>query len=209
MWTLSCSAPPPPPSSRSKLRPGSARIEAARPPPPPPQPARSARGGGGEAHCAGRRLRRRGERDGGRIPEVNGFEVVASLGLGYVDNLKVGRLGVDTALEVGRDVDRDEADAVVLACTNWVSMEAIHFPRRARSPSSPPPRRVPGCAPAGLAPVRCPVRAPCSPGTSLTPPDSATPAASIPGRETKPTAILLVRLPLRVWMRRLALHCAQ
>ena len=26
---------------------------------------------------------------------------------------------------VGRDVDRDEADAVVLACTNWVSMEAI------------------------------------------------------------------------------------
>jgi len=57
--------------------------------------------------------------------EANGLDVVASLGLGYVDNLAVGRLPVETALDVGRQVDRDEADAVVLACTNWVSMAAI------------------------------------------------------------------------------------
>jgi maleate isomerase len=57
--------------------------------------------------------------------EANGFEVVASVGLGYVDNLQVGRLPIETALEVGQRVDRAEADAVVLACTNWVSMNAI------------------------------------------------------------------------------------
>jgi maleate isomerase len=57
--------------------------------------------------------------------ESNGFEVVSRLGLGYVDNLQVGRLGIDSALDVGRRVDRADADAVVLACTNWVSMPAI------------------------------------------------------------------------------------
>lgn len=57
--------------------------------------------------------------------ECNGFEVVSRVGLGYVDNLQVGRLGIDSALEVGRQVDRADADAIVLACTNWVSMPAI------------------------------------------------------------------------------------
>jgi maleate isomerase len=57
--------------------------------------------------------------------KANGVDVVASLGLGYVDNLAVGRLPVDSAIKVGREVDRDDVDAVVLACTNWVSMAAI------------------------------------------------------------------------------------
>jgi len=57
--------------------------------------------------------------------EANGIDVVARLGLGYVDNLAVGRLPLDTALDVGRRVDHEDADAVVLACTNWVSMAAI------------------------------------------------------------------------------------
>jgi maleate isomerase len=57
--------------------------------------------------------------------EANGFEVVSRLGLGYVDNLQVGRLGIDSALGVGRRVDSPDADAIVLACTNWVSMPAI------------------------------------------------------------------------------------
>jgi maleate isomerase len=57
--------------------------------------------------------------------EANGVAVTASLGLGYVDNVEVGRLPVDTAIDVGRRVDRDDADAVVLACTNWVSLDAI------------------------------------------------------------------------------------
>ena len=57
--------------------------------------------------------------------EANGVQVVSRLGLGYVDNLEVGRLAVDTALDAGRRADRPDADALVLACTNWVSMAAI------------------------------------------------------------------------------------
>lgn len=57
--------------------------------------------------------------------EANGIHVVERLGLGYVDNLEVGRLPIATALEVGHRVDRTEADVVVLACTNWLSMDAI------------------------------------------------------------------------------------
>jgi len=57
--------------------------------------------------------------------EANGIRVVNSVGLGHVDNLRVGRLGIDTALDVGRAVNHPEAGAVVLACTNWVSMDAI------------------------------------------------------------------------------------
>jgi len=57
--------------------------------------------------------------------EANGFEVVSRVALGYVDNLQVGRLGIDSALDVGRRVDSADADAIVLACTNWVSMPAI------------------------------------------------------------------------------------
>jgi len=57
--------------------------------------------------------------------EANGFPVVSSLGLGYVDNLEVGRLAVDTALDAGRRADCPQADVLVLACTNWVSMAAI------------------------------------------------------------------------------------
>lgn len=55
----------------------------------------------------------------------NEFEVVALDGLGLVDNLVVGRLGVDTADAMARKIDRSESDAIVLACTNWRSMDAI------------------------------------------------------------------------------------
>lgn len=57
--------------------------------------------------------------------EANGFEVVGLEGLGYVDNLQVGRLDVETAFETGCRVDSPEADAVLLACTNWQSMAII------------------------------------------------------------------------------------
>ena len=56
---------------------------------------------------------------------ANGLQVVNRLGLGYVDNLEVGRLGIDSAIDVGVRVDHPQAQAIVLACTNWVSMEAI------------------------------------------------------------------------------------
>jgi len=57
--------------------------------------------------------------------EANGVEVLAAHGLGLVDNLVVGRLGVSSAYEVARKIDRPDAEAIVLACTNWKTMDAI------------------------------------------------------------------------------------
>jgi maleate isomerase len=57
--------------------------------------------------------------------EVNGFNVLGAHGLGLVDNLVVGRLDVSSAYELARKIDRPEAEAIVLACTNWKTMDAI------------------------------------------------------------------------------------
>ncbi len=57
--------------------------------------------------------------------EANGIEVLAAQGLGMVDNLAVGRLGSDSAYELARRIDRPDAEAIVLACTNWKTMDAI------------------------------------------------------------------------------------
>ena len=57
--------------------------------------------------------------------EASGIEVIGMKGLSIVDNLVVGRLGPESAYEVGRAVDRADADAIVLACTNWRTMDSI------------------------------------------------------------------------------------
>jgi maleate isomerase len=57
--------------------------------------------------------------------EANGFPVAAARGLDMVDNLAVGRLGPESACALARGLAEVEADAVVLACTNWRSMEVI------------------------------------------------------------------------------------
>ncbi|OGA51456.1 MAG: hypothetical protein A3F74_21605 [Betaproteobacteria bacterium RIFCSPLOWO2_12_FULL_62_58] len=57
--------------------------------------------------------------------EANGFKVVAARGLGMVDNLAVGRLGPESAFDLARGVDQADADAMVLACTNWRTMDVI------------------------------------------------------------------------------------
>jgi len=57
--------------------------------------------------------------------EASGMKVVAAQGLSYIDNLAVGRLEVASAYELARKVDRRGAEAVVLACTNWKTMDAI------------------------------------------------------------------------------------
>ena len=57
--------------------------------------------------------------------EANGLKVVAARGLGMVDNLAVGRLGPESAYDLARDAAHADADAVVLACTNWRSMDVI------------------------------------------------------------------------------------
>lgn len=55
----------------------------------------------------------------------NGYDVVASDGLGMVENLEVGRLAPETARAAARDIDVPEADAIILACTNWQSMAVL------------------------------------------------------------------------------------
>src|SRR5689334_19398047 len=51
--------------------------------------------------------------------EANGVKVLAQEALGLVRNLEIGLLDPQTAFDVGRRVDRSEADAVMLACGNW------------------------------------------------------------------------------------------
>jgi maleate cis-trans isomerase len=56
---------------------------------------------------------------------AHGYEVLDHQGLGHVDNLEVGRLDESTAYEMGRRVDRRDADIVMLACGNWRTMGVI------------------------------------------------------------------------------------
>jgi len=57
--------------------------------------------------------------------EANELEVTSARGLGIVDNLQVGRLGPESAYDLARSLKHADADAVVLACTNWRSMDVI------------------------------------------------------------------------------------
>ena len=57
--------------------------------------------------------------------EASGVEVVGVKGLALVDNLIVGRLGSDTAYDLAVEVDDASAEAIVLSCTNWQTMDAL------------------------------------------------------------------------------------
>src|SRR6516162_4374799 len=57
--------------------------------------------------------------------EANGVEVLAQEALGFIRNLEIGLLDPQTALDVGRRVNRPEADAVILACGNWSTFSII------------------------------------------------------------------------------------
>ncbi len=39
--------------------------------------------------------------------------------IGIVANREVGRLDASTALDLGAEIDRPDADAIMLACGNW------------------------------------------------------------------------------------------
>ncbi len=56
---------------------------------------------------------------------ANGFDVLDAQGLGLVDNLVVGRLDAQSAYDLARKADRPDAEAIVLACTNWKTMDVI------------------------------------------------------------------------------------
>lgn len=57
--------------------------------------------------------------------EANGFEVLAQEALGLVQNLEIGLLDPQTAYDIGRRIDRSNADAVMLACGNWTTFGII------------------------------------------------------------------------------------
>ena len=57
--------------------------------------------------------------------EANGVKVLAQETLGFVRNLEIGLLDPQTALDVGRRVNRPGADAVILACGNWSTFGII------------------------------------------------------------------------------------
>jgi maleate isomerase len=56
---------------------------------------------------------------------ANGIEVVKTECLGYVDNLEIGRLPVESAYELGRRIACPQAQAIAFLCTNWQSMAII------------------------------------------------------------------------------------
>ena len=57
--------------------------------------------------------------------EAHGVEVLEAHGLDLVDNLVVGRLEVSSTYELARSIDRPDAEALVLACTNWRTMDVL------------------------------------------------------------------------------------
>ncbi len=62
---------------------------------------------------------------------ANGIEVVKTECLGYVDNLEIGRLEVQTAYDLGQRIACPDAQAVAFLCTNWQSMAIIERLERA------------------------------------------------------------------------------
>ena len=63
--------------------------------------------------------------------QANGVEVTQKKALGVVSNNDVGLLDPETAFDLGRLVDDDRAQAVFLACGNWLTMSIIERLERA------------------------------------------------------------------------------
>ena len=63
--------------------------------------------------------------------ESHGIEVASQVAMGVVSNNEVGRLDPDTAFQHGRKADRQDADAVFLACGNWWTASIVEPLERA------------------------------------------------------------------------------
>jgi maleate cis-trans isomerase len=57
--------------------------------------------------------------------QASGFEVVNSEVAGYVAGVELGRTGPEAAYELGRRVDRPDADAVIMPGGNWPAMSIV------------------------------------------------------------------------------------
>ena len=57
--------------------------------------------------------------------EASGFQVVHSEVVGFVAAIELGRVGPETAYELGRRADRPDADAIIMPGGNWASMSVV------------------------------------------------------------------------------------
>jgi len=57
--------------------------------------------------------------------QASGFQVVNSEVAGYIAGVELGRTGPEAAYELGRRVDRPEADAVIMPGGNWPAMSVV------------------------------------------------------------------------------------
>jgi maleate isomerase len=57
--------------------------------------------------------------------QASGFEVVHSEVVGFVASVDLGRVGPETAYELGRRADRPDADAIIMPGGNWASMPVV------------------------------------------------------------------------------------
>jgi maleate isomerase len=57
--------------------------------------------------------------------EASGFKVLARRAMGHVSNLEIGCLAEQTAMEQGLAVDRPDAQAIMLACGNWMTLGIV------------------------------------------------------------------------------------
>ena len=57
--------------------------------------------------------------------QASGFEVVHSEVVGFVASIELGRVGPETAYDLGRRTDRPDADAIIMPGGNWSSMRVV------------------------------------------------------------------------------------
>jgi maleate cis-trans isomerase len=57
--------------------------------------------------------------------QASGFAVVHSEVVGFVASIELGRVGPETAYELGHRTDRPEAQAIVMPGGNWASMPVV------------------------------------------------------------------------------------
>jgi maleate isomerase len=57
--------------------------------------------------------------------EASGFTVLAHRALGHVSNLEIGLLDQQTAYDLATTIDRPDAQAVMLACGNWLTLGIV------------------------------------------------------------------------------------
>ena len=57
--------------------------------------------------------------------EGSGFDVAAIAGLGCKTDAEIGRLGPADAVRLVAEIDRPDADAIFISCTNWHCLEAV------------------------------------------------------------------------------------